>query len=334
MSIFTPTYTTVTLDDYFIEGFHENTQPMNPINALGIGIPFGTVLELSSIFKNLSILARNSVGLGSSILNEGEADQGTLLGGSWITGTDQRVYLNDPRIQFPHHTSMEGTIPSGTEDVINISVGAWVRNWTAGTLLFKKNVFDVNRTLVQNLPEDEWFSVAILVSGTSRRVFINGLEQWSETETNPITHATNDFFIGQNDVAGDPATAEIGEVAFLADANILGLLQSLSAFSGTWRSPIIDLGSEKTLSKITHPDSYIAPSHNLTLELRLSDTNPMQTFKNESFVLGDQHEDFPNRSFYPREYLKGRYLQAITTLSKDRILPFLPFAKGIEFRLR
>lgn len=334
MSILIPTYTTVTLDDYFLEGFHENTQPMNPINALGIGIPFGTVLELSSIYKSLSVLARNSVGLGTSILNEGEADQGTLLGGSWTTGADQRVYLKDPRVQFSHHTSMEGTIPSGTEDVINISVGAWVRNWTAGTLLFKKDVFDVNRGLVQNLPEDEWFSVAVIVSGTSRRVFINGLEQWSETETSTITHPSNDFFIGQTDTAGDPVTAEVGEVSFLADANILGLLQSLSAFSGTWRSPVIDLGSEKILSKITHPDSYLAPSHNLTLELRLSDTDPMQTFKSESFVLGDQHEDFPERGFYPREYLKGQYLQAIVTLSKDRVLPFLPFAKNIQLRYR
>lgn len=311
----------------------------------------------------MAIYARSSIGSGNIVGNEGLAGSGTLLAGEWRSGPD-RIYLYSPKIKWDHHPSMyneNGAISGGVlaknANGILMSKGDRYLIWDiSGTVLRLRRSFihswetphhwkiptPVEHTEVwwEELKSEpgifdptKWHVFSFSMDSTTWALYVDG-EIIADREMASIRDVEKGEVMDWPD-EGDPLyvgpiSGDIDEIIFLNRNFGGGMTEFLHVTSGTWESPVYDLGGKYALHKITW-EGYINSWMSATVLLRLSDTSDFEYFDEIRFSLEhDTDTYYP----HPSEWIAGKYLKVIVRLNREDLEWRRPYIDYIWIYLR
>lgn len=369
MPVLLQTKSTLQLDDYFLQGNFDNTQPIDPPGAISLGLTYLPYSGPNSLvdspeLRDLAVLSRIYENTGTVLDNEGIAGDGTKLAGTWSTDESGRIYIADAAFSYAHHASMVGVIDPTDEPQSNVGCAMIIKNWTTGIIVDKPSFFTLamdayiltfKQTIVTGettgkkgvvgasenlsvltpldpliLPVDQWYVLGVTIVGTSLNVYINGRQVRSHIFRRKIkADPGNTLYVGRDAGNTSPADADIDLFLYSGTGAAVSFMNRLNPPSGSWKSPVIDLGSSKYFAGCKHPDSWLNLQHRATLELVLSDTPSFKVVDLVTIDLGEKYEEFPDRTFYWPQIAKGRYLRATINLSQNEAT-FAPYLDNVQ----
>lgn len=228
----------------------------------------------------------------------------------------------------------------------NIYISAWGHTFKVAPHSQELSILNV---------QNRWMNFGFLVDGTweyeeyaegavrlsnifyEAKILINGAKipmTLISSGTAAASATPQPLIIGNNSAGTDPLTADLSWFFYSAlSTSPLGVADSIEVGSGTWTSPIIDLGDTYSFDRVTH-DGFLNEDHNAHITIRLAATADMYKPKITTARLDELHQDYTDKSFYPERMVYGRYLQVIVNVRRDKVSQLLPHLKTVQLRMR
>jgi len=357
----------ITIDDWFTGKF-ENTQPVDPPGCLSIGLSYDSRFILR---QEVGVYSRTHEGTGTFISNEGQGYDGTLQAGSWVIDHD-RVYLHSPTIKYEHHMShysMTGGVSGG---ISGRSIqGAMMRKGAGDTFFYfgiegsviqlRRKFYHTNKKVVGKstveettewweiletieglFDPNEWHVYSFSISPTQWYIYVDG-EVVADLDISDIYSVEEGEVWGEPDCGYPlligPLSGYVDEIGYLGRPGEGRMIDYLAPYSGTWKSQIFDLGGEYILHKLAY-SAYKNSWQNISVTVRISDQADLEYFDEKAFGLDrDTHEEvFDEFVYYPGEgepdWIKGRYMQVIARLSREKEHFGRPYIDCIHVHMR
>jgi hypothetical protein len=222
------------------------TNPSAPLTA--VANTQLLTLQYNGGGNNLGIIDNGP--FNNPITRFGNATQGTFSPYSatgWSTYFSSSSYLQHPNLtaysprtgNFTLECWVFNTTAAGSNMwyVSHISGGVSLYRDTTGKLAFAKDAIAVIATSTNNIPTNSWVHLAVARSGTSLKLFINGAQEASVTDSTDLV-STGNFDIGITSGATGPMTGYISNVRLvtgsaLYTAAFTPSTTPLTAISGT-----------------------------------------------------------------------------------------------------
>ncbi len=181
-----------------------------------------------------------------------------------------------------------------------------------------------------------WHTAGFTMKATNWAILVDGdVVKEGTFKYSRVLDPGSRLYIGSLSNGSEPYTGDMDLIVYMGSGSALDFFEMMKPRSGSWISPIIDLGNEYVLESVTN-GGYISNDHAVSLSIRVSPTSDFKHVETASFDLSRQFvppDYYPNRRLYAplRQWAEGRYAQFEVSMSRGES-NFSPNLSNIDVR--
>lgn len=289
---------------------------------------------LADSVEDMTVYCRCRDASGSTIVNHGDAADGTAASHTWQTKTDGRSYLRGGTVTIPYNASMAIANANGDKFDIAGGLACSFPSFSAQVLMTRANRFKLGidasnkpyasyydgagawqtATAGDALDADTWYRLSMSINNGHMNLYVNGAVK------SYISGITEREDAGSGDLVV-ACTGDYRDFWLYGEGTYNDLSNQPS--TGNWEK-IIDLTGDGTLRHIVAVCDLVDAEHSISISVAFDDDEDNLDYVEKwSWPLGDG----TNRLYPPKlGLLHGQYMKIKTTLSgseQNRTLPIL-----------